>query len=99
MSKAEFRNELLNEELDKVTGGAGTEGYEVRDRIMLYLMDAGVRKRGAIAAVKELMRVGTKEAEEFLDSLPKFFGEYSTEEEALSAKRRLESAGCMVEIK
>lgn len=94
MSKAEFLNELRNEELEKVIGGA-----DVKENFVLILREVGGNKMAAIAAVKEMKDIGLKEAKALVDAAPVTFGEYTSEAQVLADKCRLESVGCTVEIK
>ena len=65
MSKVEFMNELRNEELEKVTGGADYKVYF--DVILAY---AGASKIGVIGVVKEITGLGLKESKALVDDAP-----------------------------
>ena len=87
-------NELRNEELEKVTGGADFKEYW--DVILSY---AGASKMGVIRVVKEITGLGLKEVKALVDDAPSRIAEGVSEAQALDYKYRLESAGATVELK
>ncbi len=93
-NKAEFMNELRNEELEKVTGGAEFKVY-----FDVILADAGASKIGVIKVVKEITGLGLKESKALVDDTPSRIAEGVLEEQALDYKYRLECAGAKVELK
>ena len=94
MSKAEFMNELCNEELEKVTGGS-----DVKEHFILILVDAGTGKTGVIRVVKEITGMGLKDTKALVDAAPAVIKEGLSEAQAIADKCRLESVGATVELK
>ncbi len=94
MSKKEFVNELRNEELEKVTGGADIKVY-----FDVILSDAGTSKIGVIKVVKEITGLGLKESKALVDAAPSRIVAGVSEARANEVKHLLESAGAKVELK
>jgi len=66
----------------------------------VILKDAGANKIGAIKAVRVLKpELGLGEAKTFVESLPQMVLEGAKKEDAQAAKKSLEEAGCVVELK
>ncbi len=66
----------------------------------VILKDAGSNKIGAIKAVRALKpELGLGEAKTFVESAPKTVLEQADKEKAEAAKKSLEEAGCVVELK
>lgn len=66
----------------------------------VVLKDAGSNKIGAIKAVRILKPdLGLSEAKAFVESAPKTVLEATKKEDAEAAKKTLEEAGCVVELK
>jgi large subunit ribosomal protein L7/L12 len=66
----------------------------------VVLKDAGANKIAAIKAVRTLKpELGLGEAKTFVESLPKTVVEGAKKEDAEAAKKSLEAAGCVVELK
>ncbi|OGJ15607.1 MAG: 50S ribosomal protein L7/L12 [Candidatus Pacebacteria bacterium RIFCSPHIGHO2_01_FULL_46_16] len=66
----------------------------------VILKDAGANKIGAIKAVRVLKpELGLGEAKTFVESLPQMVLEGAKKEDAAAAKKSLEEAGCVVELK
>ena len=66
----------------------------------VILKDAGSNKIGAIKAVRTLKpELGLGEAKAFVEATPKTVLEGAKKEDALAAKKTLEEAGCVVEMK
>ncbi len=66
----------------------------------VILKDAGSNKIGAIKAVRGLKpELGLGEAKAFVESAPKPVLEGAKKEDAEAAKKALEEAGCVVELK
>lgn len=66
----------------------------------VILKDAGSNKIGAIKAVRTLKpELGLGEAKTFVESAPKPVLEGAKKEDAQNAKKLLEEAGCVVELK
>ncbi len=66
----------------------------------VILKDAGSNKIGAIKAVRTLKpELGLGEAKAFVEATPKTVLEGAKKEDAEAAKKTLEEAGCVVEMK
>jgi large subunit ribosomal protein L7/L12 len=66
----------------------------------VILKDAGANKIGAIKAVRTLKpELGLGEAKAFVEAAPKTVLEGAKKEDAEAAKKALEEAGCVVELK
>ncbi|NCN06601.1 MAG: 50S ribosomal protein L7/L12 [Candidatus Pacebacteria bacterium] len=66
----------------------------------VILKDAGANKIGAIKAVRVLKpELGLGEAKTFVESLPQTVLEGAKKEDAEAAKKSLEEAGCVIELK
>jgi large subunit ribosomal protein L7/L12 len=66
----------------------------------VILKDAGSNKIGAIKAVRTLKpELGLGEAKAFVEAAPKTVLEGAKKEDAEAAKKSLEEAGCVVEMK
>ena len=85
--------------------GAGAAGGEAaaaeeKDEFDVILKDAGSNKIAAIKAVRALKpELGLGEAKAFVESAPKTVLEAASKEDAEKAKKALEEAGCVVELK
>jgi len=76
------------------------EPAEEKTEFTVVLKDAGANKIGAIKAVRTLKpELGLAEAKAFVESAPKPVIENVKKEDADAAKKTLEDAGCVVEIK
>jgi large subunit ribosomal protein L7/L12 len=88
-----------------MTGGAGAGAaaaapVEEQTEFDVILKDAGSNKIGAIKAVRTLKpELGLGEAKAFVEAAPKLVLEGAKKEEAQAAKKTLEEAGCVVELK
>ena len=81
-------------------GAAPAEAAEEKTEFDVILKDAGSNKIGAIKAVRTLKpELGLGEAKTFVESLPKVVAEGVKKEDADNAKKVLEEAGCVVEVK
>ena len=94
MSKAEFINELRNEALEKVTGGA-----DVKEYFDVILCDVGTSKIEVVRVVKEITGLGLKEVKALVDAAPVAIRKRVSEAQAIADKSRLESVGATVELK
>lgn len=94
MSKIEIVNELRNEALEKVTGGADFKVY-----FNVILADAGASKMGVISVMKEITGFGLKEVKALVDAAPVTIVEGVSETRANEIKSRLEGVGARVELK
>ncbi|PIR61524.1 MAG: 50S ribosomal protein L7/L12 [Candidatus Pacebacteria bacterium CG_4_10_14_0_8_um_filter_43_12] len=79
---------------------AAAEPVEEQTEFDVILKDAGANKIGAIKAVRTLKPdLGLGEAKAFVESAPKKVLEGAKKEDAQAAKKTLEDAGCVVELK
>ncbi len=66
----------------------------------MVLKDAGANKVGAIKAVRVLKPdLGLADAKKFVESVPQTVLEGAKKDDAEEAKKKLEEAGCVVELK
>ncbi len=80
--------------------GAAVPTAEEKDSFDVILKDAGANKIGAIKAVRTLKpELGLGEAKTFVESAPQTVLEGAKKEDAEAAKKTLEEAGCVVELK
>lgn len=81
-------------------GGDAAPAAEAKDEFDVILKDGGANKIGAIKAVRTLKpELGLGEAKAFVESAPKTVLEGAKKEDAEAAKKTLEEAGCVVELK
>ncbi len=81
-------------------GAAAAAPAEEKTEFDVILKDAGANKIGAIKAVRTLKPdLGLGEAKTFVESTPKTVLEGANKEAAQAAKKTLEEAGCVVELK
>lgn len=81
-------------------GAAAAAPAEEQTEFDVILKDGGSNKIGAIKAVRTLKpELGLGEAKTFVESAPKTVLEGAKKEDAQSAKKLLEEAGCVVELK
>jgi len=81
-------------------GAAAAAPEEEKTEFDVILKDGGANKIGAIKAVRLLKPdLGLAEAKAFVESAPKMILEKVKKEDADKAKKTLEEAGCVVEIK
>jgi len=81
-------------------GAAAAEPAEEQTEFDVILKDAGSNKIGAIKAVRVLKpELGLGEAKAFVEAAPKTVLEGAKKEDAQAAKKALEDAGCVVELK
>jgi len=82
------------------TAAADAAPVEEQSEFDVILKDAGANKIGAIKAVRVLKpELGLGEAKTFVESLPQTVLEGGKKEDAEAAKKSLEEAGCVVELK
>ncbi len=80
--------------------GEAAAAAEEKDEFDVILKDAGSNKIGAIKAVRQLKpELGLGEAKTFVESTPKTVLEGAKKEDAEAAKKTLEEAGAVVELK
>lgn len=83
-----------------MAGGAAAAPAEEQTEFDVILKDGGANKIGAIKAVRTLKpELGLGEAKAFVESAPKTVLEGAKKEDAEAAKKTLEEAGCVVELK
>ena len=80
--------------------GAAAAPVEEQTEFTVILKDAGANKIGAIKAVRTLKpELGLGEAKAFVEKAPQTVLENAKKEDAEAAKKTLEEAGCVVELK
>jgi large subunit ribosomal protein L7/L12 len=72
---------------------------EEQDEFDVVLNDAGAQKIGVIKVVREITKLGLKEAKDLVDSAPSKILEKASKEDATKAKEALAAAGATVEMK
>ncbi|MEX0896198.1 MAG: 50S ribosomal protein L7/L12 [Patescibacteria group bacterium] len=81
-------------------GAAPAEAAEEQTEFDVTITDAGSNKIGAIKAVRTLKpELGLGEAKAFVEKIPAVVLEGAKKEDAEAAKKTLEEAGCVVEMK
>ena len=80
-------------------GGAGGDAAEEKSEFDVVLTAAGGSKLAVVKLVKELTRLGLKDAKELVDGAPKTIKEAVSKDEAEGFKKSLEEAGAEVELK
>ena len=80
-------------------GGAPAEAVEEQDEFDVVLSAAGAQKIQVIKVVRELTKLGLKEAKDLVDAAPKPVLEKVSKEDAEKAKGDLEAVGAVVEVK
>lgn len=80
--------------------GAAAEPVEEKTEFDVIIKDSGANKIAAIKAVRTLKpELGLGEAKAFVEKLPATVLEGAKKEAADAAKKTLEEAGCVVELK
>ena len=83
-----------------VAGGAVVaEAAEEKTEFDVILKDAGDKKINVIKVVRALTGLGLKEAKDAVDGAPTTLKEGINKEDAEAAKKELEEAGAVVEVK
>ncbi|MCD6259779.1 MAG: 50S ribosomal protein L7/L12 [Sulfurimonas sp.] len=84
-----------------VAGGAvaGGAAAEEQTEFNVTITDAGAKKIGVIKVVRALTGLGLKEAKDACENLPSTIKEGVDKETAEDAKKQLEEAGAVVEVK
>jgi large subunit ribosomal protein L7/L12 len=95
--------------IEPATGGAvmlagaapagGAEEAEEKTTFDVILKEFGEKKIQVIKEVRALTTLGLKEAKDLVESLPKPVKEGVSKEDAEAAKKQLENAGAVVEVK
>jgi len=80
-------------------GAAPAAAAEEQTEFSVILKEVGANKIAVIKAVRELTPLGLKEAKDLVESAPKPIKEGATKDEAAEAKKKLEAAGAVVDIK
>jgi len=79
-------------------GDAGA-AEEEKTEFDVILKEIGANKIGVIKVVRSLTNLGLKEAKEKVDSAPSTIKEAVSKDEAADAKKQLEDAGGVAEVK
>lgn len=79
--------------------GGAAEAKEEQTEFDVILTSAGDKKINVIKVVREITKLGLKEAKDLVDGAPKLVSEKVSKEEAESVKKKLEEAGATVEVK
>ena len=82
-----------------VAGAAVAEVAEEKTEFDVILKDAGEKKINVIKVVRALTGLGLKEAKDAVDSAPTTIKEGINKEDAEAARKELEEAGAVVEVK
>jgi large subunit ribosomal protein L7/L12 len=80
-------------------GAAAAPEVEEQDEFDVVLQAAGAQKIQVIKVVRELTKLGLKEAKDLVDGAPNPVLEKASKEDAEKAKAALEEAGATVELK
>jgi large subunit ribosomal protein L7/L12 len=82
-------------------GGAAAPAAaaEEQTEFSVILKEVGANKIAVIKAVRELTPLGLKEAKDLVEGAPKPVKEGVSKDEAGEAKKKLEAAGAVVEVK
>ncbi|MCB5247088.1 MAG: 50S ribosomal protein L7/L12 [Candidatus Cloacimonetes bacterium] len=75
------------------------EAQEEKTEFDVILNSAGEKKINVIKIVREITKLGLKEAKDLVDGAPKPVVEKVSKEEADSVKKKLEEVGASVEVK
>ena len=78
---------------------APAEAVEEKTEFDVILKEAGANKIGVIKVVRALTGLGLKEAKDKVDGAPQTIKEAVSKDEAEQAKKQLEEAGAVVEMK
>lgn len=83
-----------------VAAAAGpAEAAEEKTEFTVMLTDSGAKKIQVIKAVREITKLGLKEAKDLVDTLPSEVSKDIPKDEAEAIKAKLEAAGGKAEIK
>jgi large subunit ribosomal protein L7/L12 len=80
-------------------GAAPAEAAEEQDEFDVVLTTAGAQKIQVIKVVRELTKLGLKEAKDLVDAAPKAVLEKVSKEDADKARTDLEAVGAVIEVK
>ncbi len=79
--------------------GAAAAAQEEQSEFDVILANAGDKKINVIKVVREITKLGLKEAKDLVDGAPKMVVEKVSKEEAESIKKKLEEVGASIELK
>ncbi len=79
--------------------GGPAVAAEEKSEFDVMLQSAGDKKINVIKVVREITKLGLKEAKDLVDGAPKLVVEKVSKEEAESIKKKLEDVGASIEIK
>lgn len=79
--------------------GGPAAAAEEKSEFDVMLQSAGDKKINVIKVVREITKLGLKEAKDLVDGAPKLVVEKVSKEEAESIKKKLEDVGASIEIK
>jgi large subunit ribosomal protein L7/L12 len=80
------------------TAGAA-EAADEKSEFDVILQHPGEKKINVIKVVREITKLGLKEAKDLVDGAPKVVVEKVSKEEAESVKKKLEEVGASIEVK
>jgi large subunit ribosomal protein L7/L12 len=75
------------------------EAAEEKTEFDVILISPGAKKINVIKAVREITKLGLKEAKAMVDTAPQKVGEGITKDEAEAMRKTFEDAGATVEVK
>jgi len=75
------------------------DAQEEKTEFDVILANAGDKKINVIKVVREITKLGLKEAKDLVDGAPKMVSEKVSKEEAESVKKKLEEVGASIEVK
>jgi large subunit ribosomal protein L7/L12 len=81
------------------SSAAPAEAVEEQDEFDVMLVEAGAEKIKVIKEVRELTKLGLKEAKDLVDGAPSKVLEKVSKEDGTKAKEKLEAVGAKVELK
>ena len=79
--------------------GAAAPAAEEKTEFDVVLKEVGANKIAVIKVVRALTSLGLKEAKDKVDNLPSTLKEGVSKDDAEAAKKQLEEAGAVVEVK
>ncbi|HOD18120.1 MAG TPA: 50S ribosomal protein L7/L12 [Candidatus Cloacimonadota bacterium] len=79
--------------------GNATAPAEEKSEFDVILQNAGEKKINVIKVVREITKLGLKEAKDLVDGAPKVVVEKVSKEEAENVKKKLEEVGATIEVK
>ena len=82
-----------------VAGAAAVAEVEEKTEFDVILKDAGEKKINVIKVVRAMTGLGLKEAKDAVDNAPTTIKEGISKQDAEAAKKELEEAGAVVEVK